>query len=380
MVLGAALCLGLGCQQHGATHDPSAENSKKMTGNTPHISKSDFGKTSDGQTVDLYTLRNGNGLTAKIMTFGAIITELHVPDRQGKEADVVLGFGSLDKYLAGHPFFGAIAGRYANRIAKGHFTLDGKTYTLAINNGPNSLHGGKVGFDKVVWKAEPMETADGPSLKLSYLSKDGEEGYPGNLSVSVTYTLTNDNGLRYAVDATTDKATVVNITNHTYWNLAGESSGSALDHVLQLNADRYTPVDDTSIPTGEIKATAGTLMDFTTPHALGERIHEVKGGYDHNYVINGGGGTLKSIGTLRDPKSGRVMEILTTQPGVQLYTANYLDGKLTGIGGTKYPMNGAVCLETQHFPDSPNRPEFPTTVLRPGEKYHQVTEYKFSAK
>jgi aldose 1-epimerase len=296
---------------------------------------------------------------------------------------VVLCFDKLEPYLAGHPFFGAIAGRYANRIAGGKFTLDGKEYTLAVNNGPNSLHGGKKGFDKAVWQAESTTTAAGPALKLTYLSKDGEEGYPGRLTSIVTYTLTNKNELKIEYDATTDKTTVVNLTNHSYFNLGGENSGTILDEVLTLNADKFTPVDATSIPTGELKDVKGTVMDFTTPHVIGERITQVggkPGGYDHNYVINGGGaGNLVMGAKVKDPKSGRTMEVWTTQPGVQLYTANYLDGKLTGIGGTKYAMNDALCLETQHFPDSPNHPSFPTTTLKPGEKYHQVTVYKFGA-
>jgi aldose 1-epimerase len=380
------LTMGLGCSGHPKTDtkSPATDNGLIHTQNnsmtdTQHISRTDFGTTADGQKVWLYTLHN-DSMTAKIMTYGAIVTELHVPDRQGKDADVVLGFASLDKYLAGHPYFGSIAGRFANRIAKGTFTLDGKTYHLAANNAPNSLHGGKVGFDKRVWDSEPMETADGPALKLTYISKDGEEGFPGKLKVAVTYTLTNDNALKYEIDATTDKPTVVNLTNHTYFNLDGENSGTILDEVLMINADRYTPVNDVQIPTGELASVQGTPMDFSTPHAIGERIEQVPGGYDHNYVINGGGqGKLVYAVKLRDPRSGRVMELYTTQPGVQLYTGNFLDGKLTGIGGAKYEKHAGLCLETQHFPDSPNQPQFPSTVLRRGETYHQVTIFKFSA-
>ena len=343
------------------------------------IKQSNFGKTPDGHQVDLYTLDNSHGMTAKIMTFGAIVTELHVPDKAGKTANVVLGFNNLDQYLAGHPFFGAIAGRYANRIANGKFTLDGNEYSLFVNNGPNSLHGGKVGFDKAVWKAEPIATADGPSLKLTYISKDGEEGYPGTLTNTVTYTLTHKNELKIDYLSTTDKSTVLNLTNHSYFNLAGENGGTVLDAILTINADTFTSVDATSIPTGELKEVKGTPMDFTSPHAIGERIAQVPGGYDHNYVINGGGGKLAMAAKVKDPKSGRTMEVWTTQPGVQLYTANFLDGKTTGIGGTKYEKNDALCLETQHFPDSPNHAAFPSTVLRPGDKYQHTTIYKFAA-
>lgn len=384
VVVCAALITGTACEEtKNAVEKVEAKFSRKSEPGTMGITQSNFGKTADGQQVDLYTLTNANGVVAKIMTYGGIVTELHVPNRNGKQADVVLGFDKLEPYLAGHPFFGAIAGRYANRIAGGKFTLEGKEYTLAVNNGPNSLHGGKKGFDKVVWQAEATTTTDGPQLKLTYVSKDGEEGYPGTLTSIVTYTLTNKNELKIGYDATTDKTTVVNLTNHSYFNLGGEESGTILDEVLTLNADKFTPVDATSIPTGELKDVKGTVMDFTTPHAIGERIAQVggkPGGYDHNYVINGGSaGNLVMAAKVKDPKSGRTMEVWTTQPGVQLYTANYLDGKLTGIGGTKYAMNDAICLETQHFPDSPNHPSFPTTTLKPGEKYHQVTVYKFGA-
>jgi aldose 1-epimerase len=347
--------------------------------NSMNIQKSDFGKTHDGIPVELYTLTNKNGLVAKVINYGAILTELQVPDKNGKMADVVLGFADLPDYLDHSPFFGATAGRYANRIADAQFTLNGKTYHLFANNGPTSLHGGKKGFDKQIWKAEPKETSDGPSVKFTYLSPDGEENYPGNLNTTCTYTLTNDNALKIEFTATTDKPTVLNLTNHTYWNLGGESSGSILDEVLTINADRYTPVDQNLIPTGELKPVAGTPMDFRKPMPIGSRIDQVPGGYDHNYVLNSPGPKPGFAARLEDPKTGRVMEVLTTQPGVQLYTANHLDGKVAGIGGKPYEGNGAVCLETQHFPDSPNHPDFPTTVLNPGEKFDQVTIYKFSA-
>ena len=370
----------IGCETpKNAVNSLEQKMDNKMSKNMG-ITSAVFGKTKDGQQVDLYTLTNANGVVLKVSTYGAIITELHVPDKTGKTADVVLGFNNFAQYEAGHPFFGAIAGRYANRIAKGKFSLDGADYTLAINNAPNTLHGGNKGFDKYVWSAEKIESTDGPGIKLSLTSKDGDEGYPGTMKASCTYTLTNKNELKIELDATTDKATVCNLTNHSYFNLAGENSGNILDAKLTLNCDKYTPADGTLIPTGELKDVKGSPMDFTSPHAIGERIAQVTGGYDHNFVINGGGmGNLVQAGKVLDPKSGRAMEIWTTQPGVQLYTANFLDGKLTGIGGKNYEKNGALCLETQHFPDSPNHKDFPTTTLKPGEKYHQVTVYKFVA-
>jgi len=348
------------------------------------IQKEDFGKTGDGQTVDRYTLTNKNGMVAKIMTYGAIVTELHVPDRNGKDADVVLGFDNLKQYLDGHPYFGAIAGRYANRIAKGTFTLEGKEYHLAINNPPNSLHGGKVGFDKHVWKAQPSETADGPSLMLTYVSPDMEEGFPGTLTTHVTYTLTNDNALKIDYKATTDKTTILNLTNHSYWNLHGAGSGKdILDHVVQLNADHYTPVDDTQIPTGEIKSVKGTPYDFTTAKPIGRDIAQTPGnpnGYDHNFVINGTAGQMRMAAKVSDPDTGRMMEVWTTQPGVQLYTGNFLDGTLKGIDGKSYVRHYALCLETQHYPDSIHQPKFPSVVLKPGQTFTSTTAYKFSAK
>jgi aldose 1-epimerase len=346
----------------------------------PTIQKSDFGKTADGTAVDLYTLTNDNGMKAKIITYGGIVTELHVPDRDGKLGDVVLGFDNLDGYLAGHPYFGALVGRYANRIAKGKFTLDGKEYTLATNNGPNSLHGGNVGFDKKVWKAEPEERADGAVLKLTYTSPDGEEDYPGTLTSTVTYTLTNQNELRIDYRATTDKATPINLTNHSYFNLGTAAAGDILGHELMLAADAYTPVDDTLIPTGEIRSVHGTPLDFTTPTRIGARIDQLPkiGGYDHNFVLRRGGRNLTLAARAYDPKSGRVLEMLTTQPGVQLYTSNFLDGKLKGKGGVAYGKHQAFCLESQHFPDSVHQPKFPTVILKPGETYEQTTVYKFS--
>jgi len=343
------------------------------------IKEREFGHTDDGTPVELYTLTNKRGIVAKIMTYGAILTELDVPDRHGNFADIVLGFNNLDQYLKGHPFFGAIAGRYANRIAKGQFSLDGETYHLPINNGPNSLHGGLKGFDKAVWKAEPVEGDDGPSLILTLFSPDGDQGYPGNLHVTVTYTLSDDDSLKIDYTATTDKDTVVNMTNHSYFNLAGEGSGSINDHLLTINADQYTPVDATQIPTGELADVKGTPFDFTKATDIGLRIDMIPPGYDHNYVLYSQNGTLAIAARVKDPKSGRVMEVWTTQPGVQLYTGNHLDGTLSGISGRPYQKHDALCLETQHFPDSPNHSNFPTTELKPGEKYHQETVFKFRA-
>ena len=341
-----------------------------------------FGKIMDGTAVDLYELSNGR-VTARIITYGALVTELHVPDRHGKSTDVVLGFDDLDGYLAGHPYFGATVGRVANRIAGGKFTLDGKDYSLFVNNGPNSLHGGIKGFDKVVWKAEPLRGTGAPAVKFTHVSKDGEEGYPGNLSVAVTYTLTDDDGLKIDYVATTDQATPLNLTNHSYFNLAGPASGPILGHEVMIAADRYTPVDETMIPTGEIKPVKGTPLDFTTPTAIGARIDQLKGdprGYDHNFVLRGDGKAPALAARVHEPTSGRVMDVLTTEPGVQLYTGNFLDGKLTGKGGVVYRKHQGLCLETQHFPDSVHHANFPSTILRPGTTYTQTTIYRFSAR
>lgn len=347
------------------------------------ITKADFGKTADGTPVEEIVLTNRAGVQAKIITYGGIIRELRVPDRDGKLGDVVLGFDNLEGYLKGHPYFGAIIGRVGNRIAKGKFALDGKEYTLAVNNGPNSLHGGLKGFDKKIWKAEllPDEPA-GPAVRLTYLSPDGEEGYPGNLSATVTYTLTDKNELRIDYLATTDKATPVNLTNHSYFNLAGPAAGDILGHELMLNADQYIPVDDTLIPTGEIKAVQGTPMDFTTPTPIGAHIDQLKGdpgGYDHTYVLRHGTPPVLAA-RLYEPRTGRLMEMFTTQPGVQLYTGNFLDGTLTGKGGVVYKKHQGLCLEAHHFPDAVHHANFPSIILRPGDTYKQTTIYKFSAK
>jgi len=344
------------------------------------ISESKFGALPDGTPVLLYTLINKRGMVAKITDYGAILTELWVPDARGNVTNVVHGFDNLDQYVKGHPFFGAIAGRYANRIANGKFTLDGKEYTLAKNNGPNHLHGGVKGFDKKVWKSRALPaTADSVAVEFTCTSPDGEEGYPGTMKVTVTYTLTNDNELRIDYDATTDKPTVVNLTNHSYFNLAG--GGSILDHLLVINADRYTVPDTTLIPTGEIAPVKGTAFDFREPKPIGRDIAAVMEGtkgYDHNFVIVGGGGKLTLGARATDPRSGRVMEVWTTEPGVQLYCGNHLNGSVKGVGGVSYPQHSGFCLETQHFPDSPNKPNFPSCVLRPGEALKSTTAFKFT--
>lgn len=344
----------------------------------PHIEEDNFGKLPDGTTIKRYTLKNKNGITVKVMEYGAIVTELWIPDKKGDSKDVVCGFDNLEQYLKGHPFFGAIAGRYANRIAKAQFNLDGETYKLAANNGRNHLHGGSKGFDKQHWKSEPFEESGKRGVKFSYLSKDGEEGYPGNLSVTVTYTLTDHNELRIDYTGVTDKPTILNLTNHSYFNLAGE--GDILGHELTLNANHYTPVDNELIPTGEIASVKETPLDFTQPHTIGERIEQLvpnPGGYDHNFVMNNGGKGLEIAARVKEPKSGRVMEVHTTQPGIQLYTGNNLNGELKGVGGVQYLKHGAFCLETQHFPDSPHHPNFPSVVLRPGETFRSTTIYSF---
>lgn len=345
------------------------------------VKKMDFGKTRQGTPVDLYVLTNAKGAVAKVMTYGAIITDLHVPDRNGKIEDVVLGFDNLEQYLAGHPCFGSTIGRVTNRIGGAKFTLDGKEYQLAANSGRNAIHGGKTGFHKVVWKGQPLESREGPAVKMTYLSRDGEEGYPGNLSVAVVFTLTNDNAFKIEYTATTDKPTPVNLTNHSYFNLAGVAKkGDVLEHELMLAADKYTPTDNELIPTGEIKEVKGTPLDFTKPTTIGARIGQLKNGYDHNYVFASGGDLSVLAARAYEPKSGRAMEMFTTEPGVQLYTANGLNGKLIGKGGVAYPKHGGFCLEAQHFPDSVNKPNFPSVILRPGATYEQTTVYKFSAR
>jgi aldose 1-epimerase len=341
------------------------------------IEKTSIGKTPEGTEVHQYTLANAAGLRIRVMTYGATLTTVEVPDRNGKLGVITLSLDSLDGYLAGHPYFGSVVGRYANRIAKGKFTLDGAEHTLAVNNGPNHLHGGLKGFDKLVWKAETEFGDDCATVAFSLTSPDGDEGYPGKLEATARYCLNNRNELKMEYTATTDKTTHVNLTNHAYWNLAGAGSGDVLGHVLMLNADRCLPVDDGLIPLGELAPVEATPMDFTRPETIGSRIERVAGGYDHCYVLNKTEGKEFSLAArVVEPKSGRVMEIHTTQPGIQLYTGNFLDGSLT-VAGRPCEKHYAFCLETEHFPDSPNRPEFPTTVLRPGEKYHEVTVHKF---
>ncbi|MGD1031472.1 MAG: aldose epimerase family protein [Opitutaceae bacterium] len=358
----------------------AADNDSPMK--PTRIEKLPFGSV-DGKAVDQYILRNANGVTVKIMTRGATVTSIEVPDRQGKLDDVVLGFDNLKGYQDTVPYFGAIVGRVGNRIAKGRFTLDGKTYQLAVNNGPNHLHGGIKGFDKVVWDAEEVPAKNGSAVKFSYLSKDGEEGYPGNCRVEVTYTLGDDNSLKLDYFVTTDADTPVNVTNHSYFNLDGPENGSILDELLTINADRYTPVDSTLIPTGELAPVAGTPMDFRKPTPIGARLQQVGGnptGYDHNFVVNGGGGKLTFVARVSGPKSGRIMEVYSTEPGVQFYSGNFLDGTFVGKKGVAYKQYCAFCLETQHFPDSVNQPNFPSYVLKAGGTYKSTTVFKFSAK
>lgn len=344
------------------------------------ITKEIFGVTPEGQEVTLYTLKNNKGMIVKIIDYGGIVTELWVPDKNGVAEDVVLGFDNLKDYLSDHPYFGCIVGRYANRIAAGKFKIDGNEYTLAQNNGPNHLHGGIKGFDKVVWKSERRVGSDSVALYLHYESKDGEEGYPGKLDVDVVYALNNENELRIYYEAVTNKPTIVNLTHHSYFNFSGAGEGDILNHELMINADRYTVVDENLIPTGELRSVAGTPMDFRSPCPIGERISMVPGGYDHNYVLNREEKSLSLAAKVTDPLSGRVMEVWTTEPGIQLYTGNFLDGSLKGKKGIAYKKHYGFCLETQHFPDSPNQPSFPSVILRPGEKYNHITIYKFSVK
>jgi len=336
-----------------------------------------YGIMPEGTKVYQYTLTNAHGLRATLITYGATLTKVEAPDRDGKLDVITLYLDSLEQYLAGHPYFGSTVGRYANRIARGRFVLDGVEYRLATNNGPNHLHGGDKGFDKYVWDARAVEGEQFVGVEFSRTSPDGEEGYPGTLQVKVVYSLTNRNELRMEYTATTDKPTVVNLTNHAYWNLAGAGSGDVLDQLVMINADRYLPVDEGLIPTGELAPVDGTPMDFRRLHAIGERIDQVPGGYDHCYVLVKKPGEAMSLAArVFEPKSGRVMEIYTTQPAVQFYTGNFLDGSLT-VAGKPCKKHYAFCLETEHYPDSPNRPEFPSTVLRPGETYHQVTVHRF---
>lgn len=364
-IAGAAFVLGLaGCEtQHGVL--PAGEP---------------FGTSPDGQSVKVYTLHNSRGVEARIMNYGGIVVSLKVPDKDGTIGDVVLGFDSFEPYKKNSPYFGAIIGRYGNRIADGKFTLDGKQYTLAQNNGVNHLHGGIKGFDKVIWEVKPFHNGDGEALKLTYLSKDGEEGYPGNLNVTAIYTLTEDNSLRVDFTATTDKPTLCNLTHHSYFNLAG--TGDILNHEVMIPSDKYTPVA-TLIPTGELRPVKGTPFDFNTPVKIGARIHDsdsqiqAANGYDHNWVLNKKGSELSLAARVTEPTSGRVLEIYTTEPGMQFYTANFM-GDLPGKNGVEYHNRSGFAMEPQHFPDSPNHSEFPSTVLRPGETYRNTITYHFT--
>jgi aldose 1-epimerase len=354
----------------------------------PSVTKTTTDAMFQGKAIDEVTLKNSHGIELHAISYGGIITSLRVPDRAGKAGDVVLGFDKPASYWADPPppFFGAIIGRYGNRIAKGKFTLGGKTYTLATNNGPNSLHGGNRGFDKTLWAVTTKDGAEGSSAIFTRTSPDGEEGYPGNLQVRVTYTLTEKNELVVDYHATTDKATPVNLTQHTYFNLAGEGSGDILGHQLTIDADRYTPVDDTLIPTGELAPVQGTPFDFRQPTAIGARIDQDNAqlkngkGYDHNWVLNRKAAGLQHAARLADPKSGRTMDISTTEPGLQFYSGNFLDGTIKGKHGHVYAHRTGLCLETQHFPDSPNQPKFPSTILQPGKAYDSRTIFTFSAK
>ena len=351
----------------------SSENEKKSAAK-PGITRTDWGEH-DGKKVYLFTLVNNNGDTVTITNYGGAVTSFITPDKNGNTSSIIVGFDSLQPYLQQPPYFGALIGRYGNRIGNAKFTLDGTTYQLAANNGKNTLHGGLKGFDKNVWDATiPSDSV--PSLTLNYVSKDAEEGFPGNLNVTVHYTLTDDDGLKIEYDAETDKPTPVNLTNHSYFNLSGDVSNSVLDETLMIDADKYTPVDTSLIPTGEIKAVKGTPFDFTSPKKIGQDINSVPGGYDHNFVLNKTDSSLQKVAELSDSISGRTMDVYTTQPGLQFYTGNFLDGKFTNRGGKPLTQHSALCLETQHFPDSPNKPNFPSTILKPGEKYHQVTIYK----
>lgn len=354
------------------------------------VERKSFGNLPDGRPVTLFTLTGPRGLVVEVMDYGATIVRILTPDRRGEVSDVALGFSNLDDYVKRSPFFGSVVGRVANRIANARFTLDGKTYVLAANNSPGgvpcSLHGGNLGFDKVLWKAEPCDLGGLPAVRMDYLSKNSEEGFPGNLNVRITYSMTEDNGLRIDYEATTDAATPINLSNHSYFNLRGESGGDILDHELTMKATHYTPVNKGLIPTGEIAPVAGTPFDFTKPHRIGERINvadaqlEFGGGYDHNFVIDRKGNGLELAVTVYEPTRGRMLEVLTTEPGIQFYSGNFLDNTIRGKSGKTYPYRSAVVLEPQHYPDSINQPKFPSIVLRPGEVYKSSTVFRFSAR
>ena len=368
--------LGLGLATIFATSSCNNQKGEEKMESKKGITKASFG-TADGKEVLLYTLTNASGTVVKISTYGGVVTSWVSADKAGKKSSIVLGFDSLSGYLAKPPYFGALIGRYGNRIAKGTFKIDTATYTLATNNGANALHGGLKGFDKVIWDAA-TENDSVPVLKLSYLAKDGEEGYPGNLTVNVVYTLTDDNELKIEYNASTDKATVINLTNHSYFNLTGDVSNTILDHVLQVDADNYTPVDSSLIPTGLIAPVKDGPFDFTKATKIGLRINSVKGGYDHNFVLNKKDTNLTKVATVTEEKSGRTLEVFTMEPGLQFYTGNFLDGTIKTSDGKAIQQHTAFCLETQHFPDSPNQPTFPSTILLPEQKYHTVTVYKLT--
>jgi aldose 1-epimerase len=380
-LVGASLTAAVQPQASAAAPD---RQSAATPAGKPAVSRDVFGTLDDGTKVWRYTLTNSNGARVRVLTYGGILQEISIPDRRGRLANVALGFDNLADYVTKNPYFGTITGRYANRIAKGQFTLDGKTYQLPINNTPNSLHGGTVGFDKHVWAPRPFQTANSAGVVLSFTSPDGDQGYPGTLTSTVTYTLTNGNDLRIRHQASTDKPTVVNLTNHTYWNLAGEGSGDIYDHNLRINASRYTPVDTTLIPTGELAPVAGTPFDFRRSTRIGDRIRDnhpqlvIGRGYDHNWVLDRREGGLSVAAQASDPSSGRTLTVRTTEPGMQVYTGNFLDGSLIGTSGRMYRQGDGFALETQHFPDSPNKPQFPSTVLRPGQTYDSTTVFGFS--
>lgn len=347
-----------------------------------NVTRQPFGTLPDGTAVDIYTLTNKNGLKARITTYGGTLVSLEAPDRNGKLADILLGHDALDGYLSRktNPYFGTLVGRFANRIGGAAFTLDGVKYQLARNDGENTLHGGLKGLDAVIWKAEPVSTPEGPGLKLAYTSPDGDEGYPGSLACTVVYTLTDQDELKIAYEATTDKATPVNLTNHAYFNLAGQGEGDILGHELMLNANRYLEATAALIPTGRVLEVKGTPYDFTTPKLIGAEIAATGTGYDNAFVLRGQAGEMKLAARVYEPSSGRVMEISTTEPSIQFYTSNFLDGTISGKGGMIYKKHFGFCLETQHYPDSPNQPEFPSTILRPGQVFNSLTVHKFSAK
>ena len=368
--------------EQATTTVPAADSTQTKAAAMP--TSASFGKALDGTEIQLFTLTNKQGAKATITNYAGTLVGLMMPDKDGKMGDVVLGFDSVSDYQSpafrkANPYIGALIGRYGNRIAKGKFSIDGKAYQVGVNNGPNSLHGGKVGYDQKIWEATPGTSPDGPTLTLKYLSKDGEEGYPGNLQMTVVYTLTEANALQIDYTATTDKATVVNLTNHAYFNLSHGVSKDILAHEVTIPADRYNVVDAGLIPTGELRPVKNTPFDFTTPHAIGERIAQVPGGYDHNWILNTATGQ-HTAASVYDPASGRTLEVTTDQPGIQFYTGNFLDGTLTGKNGTVYGKHAGFCLETQHFPDSPNQPKFPSTVLKPGETFHSVSSYKFGVR